>query len=293
AIDLALNNIFCLRSERMLKSKANWVFNEESKENRSMIDDLLEARGIFTKEEKKQFLHPSLDDIEHPKHLNQMEQVKERIMTAIEEQEQIIVYGDYDADGVTSTALLTKVLTELGANVQFYIPNRFTEGYGLSESAIKQFHEEGISLMITVDNGIANIVEAELAKQLGIDLIITDHHEVQSELPDAFAIIHPSLSPDYPFKQLAGVGVAFQLAHYLLPTLPTKYLDLVAIGTIADLVPLVNENRVFAYYGLKQLMKTEHIGLKVLIEKCGIAPSVTERDVGFIIGPRLNAVGRL
>lgn len=278
----------------MLKSKAKWMMNETNDENdRSIIDILLEERGITSEEEKHQFLHPELNTLEHPKHFAHIDKAKDRIYTAIEKDEKIIVYGDYDADGVTSTALLTNVLTELGANVQFYIPNRFEEGYGLHAEAIKQFYEDGIKVIITVDNGISNVTEAEVAKQLGIDLIITDHHEVQDEIPEAFAIIHPKLSPNYEFKHLAGVGVAFQFAHYLLESLPTQYLDLVAIGTIADLVPLIGENRIFAHFGLKQLAKTEHIGIKVLMERCGLTEEVNERDIGFIIGPRLNAVGRL
>ena len=278
----------------MLKSKAKWIFNDLIDDShRTVIDRLLEERGIYSEVEKKQFLYPRLDDIEDPSKLANIDKAKNRVMKAIERNEKIVVYGDYDADGVTATALLTEVLKELGAHVEYYIPNRFVEGYGLNEEAIQQFYQEGITLIITVDNGIANVVEAEVLKQLGIDLIITDHHEVQDEIPDAYAIIHPHLSEGYEFKQLAGVGIAFQFAHYLLGKLPMKYLDFVAIGTIADLVPLLKENRILAYFGLKQLEKTEHIGLKVLMKKAGLSDEINERDIGFVIGPRLNAVGRL
>lgn len=278
----------------MLKSKAKWIFNEKiDGSHRTVIDHLLEERGLRTEVEKKQFLYPSLDDLADPSNFKNIDKAKERVLKAIERKEKIVVYGDYDADGVTSTALMTKVLREIGADVEFYIPNRFAEGYGLNEEAIQEMYREGVTLIITVDNGIANIVEAEVAKQLGIDLIITDHHEIQEEIPEAYAIIHPHLSEKYEFKHLAGVGIAFQFAHYLLGSLPKKYLDLAAIGTIADLVPLLKENRILAYFGLKQLSKTEHVGLKVLLKKSGLQEQVTERDIGFVIGPRLNAVGRL
>src|SRR5690625_1908005 len=154
-------------------------------------------------------------------------------------------------------------------------------------------YDEGVTLIITVDNGISSIVEAEYATRLGIDLIITDHHELQQEIPESIAVIHPKLSPNYSFKELAGVGVAFQLAHQLLGDFPTHLLDLVAIGTIADLVPLQKDNRVFVYYGLQQLAHRENIGLNLLIESCKIDNPITEEHIGFMIAPRLNAVGRL
>lgn len=278
----------------MLKSKAKWLMNEEiDGGHRTVIDHLLEERGLNTELEKKQFLYPSLDDLSDPSLLDDIDKAKKRVLEAIESNEKIIVYGDYDADGVTSTALMIKVLRKLGANVDYFIPNRFSEGYGLNGQKIEQFYKEGVTLIITVDNGIANTLEADIAKRLGIDLIITDHHEIQEEIPDAYAIIHPQLSEKYEFKQLAGVGIAFQFAHYLLGFVPHEYLDLAAIGTIADLVPLLGENRILVYYGLKQLKNTEHIGLKVLMKKCSLQEEITERDIGFAIGPRLNAVGRL
>ncbi|MBO1003419.1 single-stranded-DNA-specific exonuclease RecJ [Pseudogracilibacillus auburnensis] len=280
----------------MLKSKANWKFSNGTDQNdssNSMIDSLFQERGILTIEDKEHFLHPSLEKIQSPTNFHQIEKAKERIFKAIEQDEKMIVYGDYDADGVTSTAVLMSALMELGANCDYYIPNRFEEGYGLHEVAMKKLSNQGVSVIITVDTGIANTVEADFAKVLGMDLIITDHHEIQDEIPDAYAIIHPKTSPNYSFKQLAGVGVAFQFAHYLLDYMPTHLLDLVAIGTIADLVPLLGENRIFAYHGIKQLAKTENIGIQVLKKHCKLMDDVTERDIGFIIAPRLNAVGRI
>lgn len=278
----------------MLASKAKWHFAEtEQDDSLSVTERLLVQRGLITKEAQKKFLNPSIKDIQTPDGFYQMDIAVERITQAVNEQEHIVIYGDYDADGVTSTALLMSALLDLGALCEFYIPNRFDEGYGLHESAIEKLAAEGMSLMITVDTGIASIEAAAYAKSIGVDLIITDHHEIQEQIPDAFAIIHPSQSPSYEFKHLAGVGVAFQLAHKLLGYFPVHLLDFAAIGTIADMVPLIGENRVIAYHGLKQLAITENIGLKALKEMCKIEAQVTEQDVGFSIGPRINAVGRL
>ena len=276
----------------MLKSKANWKWNGLSETN-SILESLLHERGLQTDEEKERFLHPKLDHIQSPAALVGVEKAKERIFTAMEQEEKVMIYGDYDADGVTSTALLMTALMELGVRCDYYIPNRFDEGYGLNEQALRSFYESGYRVVVTVDNGIADIVEAEVAKQLGIDLIITDHHEVQDQLPNAYAIIHPALSEDYRFKELAGVGVAFQFAHYLLGYFPDELLDFVAIGTIADLVPLYDENRVFAYFGIQALAKTQHIGIQALKDICNITDSVSEKDIGFMLAPRINAVGRL
>lgn len=279
----------------MLLSKANWEFVEadEQTDDLSVTEQLLMQRGLETKEAQKAFLKPQLKDIQSPNDFNQMDVASERIMQAINEQEHIVIYGDYDADGVTSTALLMTALLELGALCEFYIPNRFDEGYGLHAGAIKQLADDGASLIITVDTGISSVAAAAYAKEIGVDLIITDHHEAQEALPDAFAIIHPVQSPNYEFKVLAGVGVALQLAHKLLGSFPTHLLDFAAIGTVADLVPLVGENRIIAYHGLKQLTKTENIGLKTLKKMCKIDDTVTEQDIGFSLAPRLNAVGRL
>lgn len=282
----------------MLKSKANWNFlnNDDTElldEDSSIIEQLFNARGIYDQKEREKFLEPNLDDIQSPEHLAQIDRFKERIDEAINESERIIIYGDYDADGVTSTSLLVKTLRELGANCEYYIPNRFSEGYGINEQAIELFAEENVGLVITVDTGIANIEEVNYANDLGIDIIITDHHEVQEELPEAYAIIHPALSPNYDFKLLAGVGIAWQIAHYLLGERAYELLDLVAIGTVADLVPLIGENRVLVAEGLKRIPNTTSIGLQKLLESSKLEGKVSERDIGFMLGPRLNAVGRL
>ncbi|HLR52022.1 MAG TPA: single-stranded-DNA-specific exonuclease RecJ [Candidatus Avamphibacillus sp.] len=288
----------------MLQSKSNWRYfeaddafidnaTEGSMSISPVVKELLLQRGITSAKEAEEFLNPQISYLHNPLLLQSMDRAVERIQTAIKQQEYVLVFGDYDADGVTSTTLLLKALKEIGANCDFYIPNRFTEGYGPNEDAFRWAHEAGFSLIITVDSGIASINEAKLAKELGMDLIISDHHEIQEEVPDAYAIIHPKYSPEYPFKELAGVGVAFKLAEQLLGYFPEHLLDLVAIGTVADMVPLVDENRVLTFYGLKQLTKTNRPGLLALKKQCEIDGNVTEDDIGFLIGPRLNAVGRL
>lgn len=283
----------------MLQSKANWKYVNNKKKDQwldgysPVIQALLLQRGITTKEAAERFLSPALEDLHQPARLSMIDKASARVHKAIENQEKILVYGDYDADGVSSTAILLKTLTELGADCDYYIPNRFTEGYGPNETAFKNAHQQGFQLIITVDTGIASINEAEIAKSLGIDLIITDHHEIQEDLPDAFAIIHPKHSPDYPFQELAGAGVAFKFAEKLLGYFPKHLLEFAAIGTIADLVPLISENRILAHYGLKAITNTSNQGIKALKRLCNIEGNVTEEDVGFLLGPRINAVGRL
>ncbi|HLR62577.1 MAG TPA: single-stranded-DNA-specific exonuclease RecJ [Lentibacillus sp.] len=285
----------------MLESKMKWKFadsqndipNWDSNRFSPLIKELLFQRGITTREEAEAFVSPDLTQLYSVKLLSDIDKAAERIHRAVNADEKILVYGDYDADGVSSTAIMINTLHELGAHCDYYIPNRFTEGYGPNEEAFRAAYENGYHLIITVDNGIAAVNEAAYAKNLGIDLIITDHHEPQEQLPDAYAIIHPKCSPDYGFKDLAGVGVALKLAECLLGYFPKQLLDFAAIGTIADLVPLTGENRVIAYYGLQALSRSGKPGLKALMKVCGIDGRITEEDIGFSIGPRLNAVGRL
>ncbi|MDQ8759919.1 single-stranded-DNA-specific exonuclease RecJ [Streptococcus ruminantium] len=257
---------------------------------------LLYDRGIHTSEDLHTFLHPSLDDLHDPYLLHDMGKAVDRIRRAIEDYEQILIYGDYDADGMTATSILKEVLEELGAEVQVYLPNRFTDGYGPNLSVYKYFIEQqGVSLIVTVDNGVAGHEAIAYAQEKGVDVVVTDHHSLQETLPNAYAIIHPE-HPDgsYPFKQLAGCGVAFKLACALLETVHADLLDLVAIGTIADMVSLTDENRVMVKYGLSLLRQTERVGLQELIKIAGIdVASLDEETVGFQLAPRLNALGRL
>ncbi len=289
----------------MLESKSRW--NIETTDE-TLVDQLavqlnlsklaarlLVQRGWTNVEEAKRFLHMDESALHDPFLFKGMEESVARIKKAISNEERILVFGDYDADGVTSTSVMYQTLKSLGADVSFYVPNRFTEGYGPNEPAFRNAKDEGVSVIITVDTGISAVYEASVAKEIGIDLIITDHHEPPPELPDAFAIVnHKQEDCPYPFKSLAGVGVAFKTAQALLGRFPEEYLDLLTLGTIADLVPLVEENRYLVQRGLPKVAQTKRPGLKALMELCGVqGQDVTEEHVGFAIGPRLNAAGRL
>ena len=257
---------------------------------------LLFSRGIKDDDSLSRFLAPSLDDLHDPYLLHDMDKAVNRIRRAIEQGEFILVYGDYDADGMTSASILKETLEQLGAECLVYLPNRFTDGYGPNASVYKYFIEQqGISLIVTVDNGVAGHEAIDLAQSMGVDVIVTDHHSMPEVLPDAYAIVHPEHpEADYPFKQLAGCGVAFKLACALLEEVQVELLDLVAIGTIADMVSLTDENRIMVQYGLEVLRNTQRIGLQELFEIAGISSSdITEETVGFQLAPRLNALGRL
>ena len=257
---------------------------------------LLFSRGIKAEDSLTRFLAPSLDDLHDPYLLHDMDKAVNRIRRAIEQGEFILVYGDYDADGMTSASILKETLEQLGAECLVYLPNRFTDGYGPNASVYKYFIEQqGISLIVTVDNGVAGHEAIDLAQSMGVDVIVTDHHSLPEVLPDAYAIVHPEHpESDYPFKYLAGCGVAFKLACALLEEVQFELLDLVAIGTIADMVSLTDENRIMLQYGLEVLRNTQRIGLQELFEIAGISSSdVTEETIGFQLAPRLNALGRL
>lgn len=262
----------------------------------SEVACLLFQRGIKDERSLKKFLEPSLEDLHDPYLLHDMDKAVERIRLAIERGELILVYGDYDADGMTSASIIKESLEQLGAECLVYLPNRFTDGYGPNASVYKYFIEQqGVSLIVTVDNGVAGHEAIDLAQSMGVDVIVTDHHSMPEVLPDAYAIVHPEHpEADYPFKHLAGCGVAFKLACALLEEVQVELLDLVAIGTIADMVSLTDENRIMVQYGLEVLRNTQRIGLQELFEIAGIASSdITEETVGFQLAPRLNALGRL
>lgn len=262
---------------------------------------ILLGRGYEGPQEMKEFLFPSLDALHDPFLLRDMDRATDRIIKAIKGKEPILIYGDYDVDGITSIAVLVKNFIRLGADVYYYIPNRIKEGYGLSEGGIRSAGEKGFKLIITVDCGINASDEVKLAKSLGIDVIITDHHIPRVELKDAFAVIDPLSNGEvYPFKKLAGVGVAFKLLEAIFSKLNMgkeelfSDLDLVALGTVADVVPLIGENRILARKGIERLRKTDKIGLLALIEKSGAKKqNLGTYEIGFILAPRLNASGRL
>ena len=257
---------------------------------------ILWKRQIRTADTLTSFLNPTLETLHDPFLFYSMRRAVERIRQAIEMQEIILIYGDYDADGMTSASIMKTALDEIGAESLVYLPNRFTDGYGPNLDVYKYFIEnEGVGLIITVDNGVAGHEAIAYAQENGCDVIITDHHSLPETLPDAYAIIHPQ-HPDgqYPFPDLAGCGVAFKVACALLEYVPSEMLDLVAIGTIADMMSLTDENRTLVKFGLEILKNTERVGLEALIKIAGVDKhSLTEESIGFQIAPRLNALGRL
>ena len=224
-----------------------------------------------------------------------MSKIITRINEAIDQGEPILIYGDYDADGVTGTSILVRCLRELGALVDYYIPNRFYEGYGPNEDAFMQAIADGYQLVITVDNGIAGVDEAEILLEHGVDLIITDHHQVKETLPRAYAILHPELDENYPFHHLSGAGVALKVAEALLQeVIPKDFYAIAMLGTIGDVVPLIEENRSIVKRGLAALRETEIEGLNAMMDLAGTEKSeATEVNVGFELCPRLNAPGRM
>lgn len=259
-----------------------------------MVVQVIYDKGYQTEEAIQAFIgkEPIFHD---PFLLNDMDKAVARLQTAIEDYEEILIYGDYDADGITSTTILYETLEMLGANVSFYLPNRFEDGYGPNKDVYAYYIKKGTQLILTCDNGVAGHEAVAYAKDQGVDVIITDHHEIGDSLPDAYAIVHPRHpNGHYPFGDLAGAGVALKLATALLGETPSDLLDVAAIGTVADLVSLTDENRIIVASGLDQMKQTERLGLQMFFEKEGIQPDqIDEQTIGFILGPRLNALGRL
>ncbi len=283
--------------------------------NESVLGSLFSARQLAREEDIKQFLDPEYSDHHDPYLLKDMRSAVTRIEKAILKQEQITVYADYDADAVTAAAVLLRFFAAMGyAKANYYIPDRFTEGYGMNAEAVQTLFEQGTKLIITVDCGINAFESAHRASELGIDVIITDHHQLTPDpslvgavgIPTAVAVVNPHRRDDnYPFKHLTGVGVAFKLVQALVPILHSTsyklqagfekwFLDLVAIGTVADCQSLLGENRILVKWGLYVLAKTRWIGLKKLMKLAGIAKSEMDTyHIGFVIAPRINAAGRM
>ena len=261
---------------------------------------LLEERGIVEMEQFEKFFH-SEGNLSDPFLITDMEKAADRIFNAIENFEKIAVYGDYDADGVTATAMLYSYLESCGANVIYYIPEREGEGYGLNCNAVDTLHAQEVNLIVTVDNGISSIQEVAYANCLGMDVVVTDHHRPRTELPEAYAVVDPYRADcDCPYKDYSGVGVAFKLIMALegedcnLGALLDNYADLVAIGTIGDVVPLTGENRSFVKAGLKMISRTDRLGLRALMERAGVeGRQLTAGNVAFTLVPRINATGRM
>lgn len=298
----------------LLSVMAKWSFNELQEipstftlATHPLVVQLLLSRGLKTEQEIQKFIAPDYQADSHdPFGFDDMEKAVQRIKKARDEKQIVAIFGDYDADGITSSSILKETLDTLGIENFVYIPDKRTEGYGMSVAAIEIFKQKNVSLIITVDCGITNIAEVQKANSLGIDVIITDHHHVPEDLPAALAIINPHAknAERYPFKDLAGVGVAFKLVQAIFQKLlpekieQTKWmLDLVAIGTIADCVPLVGENRLFVKYGLVVLSKTRRVGLtemftvgRIMIDANAVPDT---KKVSFYIAPRINAAGRI
>ena len=260
-----------------------------------ILATLLAQQGIDSTEQAKKFFEPSIEEIHDPTLLHDMDKAVERIEQAVEKQEQITIYGDYDADGITSTSLMYETLLSIGANVNYYVPNRFTDGYGPNMDAYQRLIDNGTQLFITVDNGVSgkNVIDKVIAA--GVDVVITDHHELPADLPNAVAIVHPRYpGSNYPFPDLSGVGVAFKVAWALTGEFPVEELDLVAIGEIADVVNVTDENHALISYGIQQLRQGMRPGLAALMKLADIkANNLTDQDIGFGIAPRLNALGRI
>ncbi|MEW6230624.1 MAG: DHH family phosphoesterase, partial [Bacillota bacterium] len=269
-----------------------------------LVAKILSLRGFGGVQDAQAFLRSDLRDLMDPFLLPDMEKAVFRILRAMRNHEKIRIYGDYDVDGVTAVCVLLHVLKRLGADVDYYIPGRLVEGYGVNPDAIEKAANSGTSLLITVDCGITAFDEVELARRRGIEVIVTDHHEPGDDLPNAYAAVNPKRrDARYPFTDLAGVGVAYKLGHALLEaqagTLealepPVDLLELVALGTIVDVAPLTGENRIFAKHGLARMNATTNVGLRALVERSGLlGREISAGTVSFALGPRLNAAGRL
>lgn len=292
--------------------KSKWEFN--SQYDSQVISEMMQQlhvprpvarvlfnRGLRELEDVKRFVRPSTEHLHDPFLMRDMDKAVDRLILALREQEKILIHGDYDVDGITSTSLLYLFLKDLGGKVFYFIPDRTSEGYGISSTGLEAARTNGCSLIVTVDCGITSFEEVKNAQAMGIDIIVSDHHEVAEQIPEALAVIDPKRKDcDYPFKELAGVGVAYKLAQGITQNLNLdkeyieKYLDLAAIGSAADIVPLVDENRVFVRLGLEKINTDGLEGITTLIETAGL--HVGSIDVGRIIyglAPRMNAVGRL
>ena len=301
----------------MFKKRKRWKFSPVNKELQTELGrelnilpltaQLLVNRGLVDSGRASSFLRPDLAGLHDPFLMKDMDRAVERVSKALVNRESVAVYGDYDVDGTTSAALLCLFFKETGVEVTPYIPDRLSEGYGLNADAVRKLASTGVTLIITVDCGSSNSAEIALASSLGVDVVVTDHHEISGDAPGAAAVLNPKQKGcAFPFKGLAGVGVAFNLIMALRSSLREKgwfassappnlkrYLDLVAIGTVADLVPLMDENRIFVSYGLKELENTERPGLKALIEIAGLRAKPDADSIAYQIAPRINAAGRV
>ncbi|MFH1826772.1 MAG: single-stranded-DNA-specific exonuclease RecJ [bacterium] len=267
----------------------------------SLTAQVLINRGIHDLREAQAFLKPSLADLRNPMEIPNIEKAAKRVLLAKERGEKVCVYGDYDVDGVTGTAILVNTLKLLGLDTIYYIPHRYGEGYSLSDASVAEIAKMGVKLIVTVDCGISNFKEIEEAKRLGLEVVVTDHHNLPEKLPNAYAIVNPKqIKGDHPSKYLAGAGVAFKFAWALLRVAGVKdsvfltaLLDLAALGTISDVVPLTAENRILAVMGLKYINERKRPGIKALAEVASLYKNIAVNQIYFGLAPRINAAGRL
>lgn len=264
-----------------------------------LVASMIASKNMKSDDEIETFLHPQRTSFGNPFEMPDMDKAVTRIIQAIDNKEKIIIYGDYDADGITSSTILKRFFKDINVDVSIYIPNRLTEGYGMNENAIKKISEQGFKLIITVDCGITGIKETELAKELGMDVIITDHHEPGEEIPDAVAVVDCKRKDNkYYFRELAGCGVAFKITQALSEKINIdenvclKNLDFVCIGTISDIVPLISENRVIAKLGMLLVQQLRNIGIREIVRASGIK-KIDAGAISFGISPRINACGRM
>ncbi len=279
----------------------NWLKNKKEELNLpEYILKLLYNRGLYETEDINRFLANDLKGFRNPFDFERMEEAVDRILKIRDNRETLYIYGDYDVDGITATAFLTLVFRKVGINVNYYIPNRMDEGYGLNKRALKEIHNKGGKLVITVDTGVNSLNEIIYARELGIDIIITDHHKLVEEEDKDVLTINPKLSLAYPFKLLSGAGVALKLAQALYISLGEdldklyEYIDIIMIGTVADVVPMVDENRLIIHKGLQVLKNTKIKGLTYLLRYLKFGDKdLTTTDISFFISPLLNALGRV
>lgn len=297
-----------------LKQKEKWTVKEKfprsylkNSDFSDLEKQLLFTRGIQNEKGVEDFINPKYEALHDPFLMKGMKEAVERIKKAVELNEKVVVYGDYDVDGITATAVLFEVLNELEIETEYYIPKRNTEGYGLNTDALNEIAKNGVNLVVTVDCGVTAVDEVKYAKKLGLDVIITDHHSIREEkgkeaLPETIVVNPKQKACKYPYKELSGSGIAFKLAQALYKEIPEKLtggqekwlLDLAALGTVCDVVPLTGENRTIAYFGTKVIQKTKRAGIKMLAEVSRTdMEKIDSYKMGFQLGPRLNAAGRL
>ena len=264
-----------------------------------LLATIMAQRNITCHEEGRKYFAPKKSDLYDPFLMKNMDTAINRILIALEKNERILLYGDYDVDGTTAVSLLLNYLTPIHPNLDFYIPDRFNEGYGLSSGGVQKAIDEGTTLIITLDCGIKDFVNIKFAKDNGIDVIVCDHHTVGDSLPEAYTILDPKQSDcTYPFKELTGCGIGFKLLQAYHQRVegspdPLQFVDFVAVSTASDIVPIIDENRVLTSLGLQQINSNPHIAFKSMIQNSGLRRELNVSDLVFIIGPRLNASGRV